>query len=224
MRKDFSTVHKWAYFITTSSAVSAVLNATSFFPLASPTAMIFALGIIWAVAGLNILGIRENARFTFMIFIIAVFVMFNLVAAGLLDMDAWSVNRIKLATSRTLATVTTGSIMRDYGNFISSIAFCILAYSGVESVLQTAGLVRSWKEIKKAYWFLALTVGLMTPLVSALVLSKDIDFKAHEGDLITHYATLLNGVPFGWLVGIMASYVLTLAVNTASVASIALVE
>ena len=47
--------------------------------------------------------------------------------------------------------VTTGSMLADYGHFISSIAFCILAYSGVESVIQTAGFVRSWKEIRKAY-------------------------------------------------------------------------
>ena len=108
--------------------------------------------------------------------------------------------------------------------FISSIAFCILAYSGVESVLQTAGFVRSWKEIRKAYWFLALTVGVVTPLVAALVLSTRIDFKAHEGDLITHYATLLNGIPFGLAVGALASFTLTMAVNTAFVASSELME
>ena len=50
------------------SAVSAVSNATSFFPLGPSTSMVLVLAIIWAVAGLNILGIKENARFTFMIF------------------------------------------------------------------------------------------------------------------------------------------------------------
>ena len=57
------------------SAVSAVANATSFFHLSEPVKMTLVLGIIWAVAGLNILGIRENARFTFMIFIAAAFVI-----------------------------------------------------------------------------------------------------------------------------------------------------
>ena len=51
------------------SAVSAVSNATSFFPIPQSTTLILVLAIIWAVAGLNISGIRENARFTFMIFI-----------------------------------------------------------------------------------------------------------------------------------------------------------
>ena len=40
------------------------------------------------VAGLNILGIRENARVTFGIFIAAAFVFVNLIALGLLHIDA----------------------------------------------------------------------------------------------------------------------------------------
>ena len=87
----------------------------------------------------------------------------------------------------------TGTWSGDYSKFISHIAFCILAYSGVESVLQTAGLVRTWQEIRKAYLFLGLTVGIVTPLVAALALSAPIDFHLHEGDLITHYASMLNG-------------------------------
>ncbi len=206
------------------SAVSAVANATSFLPLSSPAKMALVLGIIWAVAGLNILGIRDNARFTFMIFIGAAFVILNLIVSGLLNLDLSSLGQMHLAVNQTIKHVSTGSLVRNYGNFIASIAFCILAYSGVESVLQTAGLVRSWKEIRRAYFFLALTVGVVTPLVAALALSANIDFKAHEGDLITHYATLLNGVPFGIAVGALASFTLTMAVNTAFVASSELLE
>ena len=73
------------------SAVSAVSNATSFFPLPPSTALIVVLAIIWAVAGLNISGIRENARFTFMIFIGAAFVMLNLIASGILNLDQGSI-------------------------------------------------------------------------------------------------------------------------------------
>src|SRR5512136_180881 len=42
------------------SAVSAIANATSFFQLPHFTNMFLVLTIIWAIAGLNILGIREN--------------------------------------------------------------------------------------------------------------------------------------------------------------------
>jgi amino acid transporter len=206
------------------SAVSAVSNAASFFPLSHTALILTVLAIIWGVAGLNILGIRENARFTFLIFVAAAVIMLNLIVSGLLHLDAQAVGQIHQATIQTVKRVSSGSILGDYGSFISSIAFCILAYSGVESVIQTAGFVRSWKDIRKAYWFLALTVGLVTPLMAALVLSANIDFKAHEGDLITHYATLLNGVPFGIAVAALASFTLTMAVNTAFVASSELLE
>ena len=206
------------------SAVSAVSNATSFFPVSGFALMVVALAIIWAVAGLNILGIRENARFTFLIFIAAAFVMVNLIASGLLALDMKSLGEIHSAFKDTGSKLYTGSWTKDYGNFISSVAFCILAYSGVESVLQTAGFVRSWREIRQAYLFLALTVGIVTPLMAALALSAPIDFKAHEGDLITYYATMLNGVPFGIAVAVLASFTLIMAVNTAFVASSELME
>src|SRR3989442_7159102 len=76
------------------------------------------------------------------------------------------------------------------------VASCVLAYSGIESVIQTAGLVESWRDIAKAYWFLALTVGIVTPVVSALALSAPIHFAQHERDLITYLATALGNVPF----------------------------
>ena len=206
------------------SAVSAVANTTSFFTLSQPATIISILAIIWAVAGLNIIGIRENARFTFLIFVAAAFIMLNLIVSGLLHLDAQALGQLHKASAQTFQRVSTGSLLGDYGSFISSIAFCILAYSGVESVIQTAGFVRSWKDIRKAYWFLALTVGLVTPLMAALALSANIDFKVHEGDLITHYGTMLNGVPFGIAVMALASFTLIMAVNTAFVASSELLE
>jgi len=206
------------------SAVSAVSNAASFFPLSQPILIACVLFIIWAVAGLNILGIRENARFTSLVFVAAAFIMLNLIISGFLHLDAEALGRIHTAAAQTVHHVASGGILRNYGRFISSIAFCILAYSGVESVIQTAGFVRSWKEIRKAYWFLAFTVGVVTPVVAILALSANIDFHAHEGDLITHYATLINGVPFGIAVAALASFTLVMAVNTAFVASSELLE
>ncbi len=209
------------------SAVSAILNAASFFPgvtESSPIVVPFVLGTLWAIAGLNILGIRENARFTFLIFIFAAFVILNLIVSGIIEFDAQSLIRIKEAARDAARPLETGSYMRDYGNLISHIAFCILAYSGIESVIQTAGLVRNWREIHRAYLFLAVTVGIATPLVAALVLSAPINFSEHEGDLITHYATMINGTFFGVVVAVLASITLMMAVNTAFVASSELLE
>jgi amino acid transporter len=206
------------------SAVSAVLNATSFFHLSHSAIMALVLAAIWVVAVLNILGIKENARVTFAIFMAAVFIFITLIVSGLIDFDAAALARLKGAAHQTAASLKSESWFHSYQLFIASIAFCILAYSGVESVLQTAGLVRSWREIGKAYIFLALTVGIVTPLVAALALSAPIDFHQHEGDLITHYATILNGLPFGVAVAALASFTLIMAVNTAFVASSELIE
>lgn len=206
------------------SAVSAVENAASFFSLSHHFKMMTAMAIVWAIAGLNIMGIRENARFTFTIFILAALVFMNLIASGVLGLDAASLDRLKSAMADTSSRMSTGSWFHNYGIFIASVASCVLAYSGVESVLQTAGLVRTWREIGRAYIFLAVTVGIVTPVVAALALSADIDFAKHEGDLITHYATVLNGVPFGVAVATLASLTLIMAVNTAFVASSELLE
>ena len=209
------------------SSVAAVGNALPFTPYARDSALQLwlALGIIWSIAGLNIAGLKANARFTYGIFILAAFVMLNLIASGLVEfgqLGSWE--RLHTAFAAAGADLTKGSWLNHYGNFVTHISFCILAYSGIESVIQTAGLVRNWQDIRKAYWFLALTVGLVTPLVCALALTAPIDVHAHELDLITHYATLLNGVSFGILVAAMAFFTLSLAVNTAFVASSELLE
>ncbi len=206
------------------SAVSAVLNATSFFHLPHHIIMILVLVTIWMIAGLNILGIKENARVTFTIFIAAALVFVTLIVSGILALDSASLGRLKEAATKTASSLHPGSFFESYHIFIAHIAFCILAYSGVESVLQTAGLVRSWQEIRKAYVFLAVTVGLVTPIVAALALSAPLDFHKHEGDLITHYATVLNGLPFGITIATLASFTLIMAVNTAFVASSELME
>ncbi len=206
------------------SAVSAVANACAFFDLSPAWRVIGSLAIIWAIAGLNILGIRESARFTFYVFVLAAFIFLNLIASGVIAMDGESINRLKESFTHASERLGKGSWFSTYGIFIASVANCVLAYSGVESVLQTAGLVRTWREIARSYVFLAVTVGVVTPIVAALALSAPIDFAAHEGDLITHYATLVNGIPFGVGVAILASLTLTMAVNTAFVASSELIE
>ncbi len=209
------------------SAVSAVANAISFTPYAHAASlpMLISLGVLWFVAGLNIAGIKANIRFTFGIFMLAAIIILNLIASGLVDFGRLgAAPRLDAAVAGAWGAMQRGSLLDHYGTFVSHIAFCILAYSGIESVIQTAGLVRSWKDIHKAYWFLALTVGIVTPLVALLVLTAPIDFAQHEMDLIPHFAALLNGHGFGVLVAILAAFTLTMAVNTAFVASSELLE
>ena len=206
------------------STVSAVSNGTAFLPLSRTGEYGVVFAIIWGVAWLNIIGIKENARVTFAIFVGAAFVFVNLIALGVLNVSPQSPGIIVSSATDVVAQVRHHGIEHAISVVTVGVASCVLAYSGIESVVQTAGLVESWKQIKKAYWFLALTVGLVTPIVSALALSAPIDFAHHEDDLITHWATIVGNVPFGVLVGLFGSVILIMAVNTAYVASSELLE
>jgi Amino acid permease len=206
------------------STVSAVINGTSFVSLGPGSEVVLVLGIIWAIAGLNILGIRENARVTFGIFVAAAFVLLNLITLGILHIDPQSPSIIVASGEGVVRDLMHHGLAHAIQSITVGVAFCVLAYSGIESVIQTAGLVESWRAISKAYWFLAFTVGIVTPVISALALSAPIDLKAHEGDLITHYATIVGNVPFGVVVGLFGSVILIMAVNTAYVASSELLE
>ena len=206
------------------STVSAVENGLSFITLGPTEKLIIQFAIVWGIATLNILGIKENARFTFLAFFVVATVMLSLVASALYESHAGSWQAIADSFTNSGARIADQGIFGGFGFAIVSISGCILAYSGIESVVQTAGLVQSWKDIKRAYIFLALSTGIFTPLLSALVLGSGMNPAQHETDLITQYASALNGVPFGLLVGAIASLALIMAVNTAFVASSELVE
>ncbi len=214
------------YILTAAiSTVSAVENATYFLDLSPVVKILIELGVIAGVAGLNIVGIRENLKVTFTIFLFTAVVLLNLLAAGLFNFDTSNIARITEAGRHSWHGLTGQGFFGGYFFFTMAISNCILAYSGVESVLQTAKLSESWKISKKAYGFLALSVGIFTPILSILVLSAtNIDFAAHPDDLITHFAASLNGSWFGVVVCIVASITLIMALNTACVASSELIE
>src|SRR5437870_1580159 len=121
------------------------------------------LGAVWALAGLNILGIRANARVTFGAFIVAAFVLVNLLALGFLHLESGSARIILGSAQGVLGSVSGAGLPHAVAVVTVGVASCILAYSGIESVIQTAGLVDSWRDIARAYWFLALTAGIVPP-------------------------------------------------------------
>lgn len=213
------------YVLTASiSTVSAVENGLTFMRFSQTEKLFFQFAIVWGMAGLNILGIKENARFTFGLFSVVALVLLSLLASGLYEATPDSWRSIGGSFTASSLQISEGGLWGGFAFIIISVSGCILAYSGIESVVQIAGLVKSWKEISKAYIFLAVTTGVFTPLLSALVLTSGLDPAEHETDLITQYGAALNGVPFGVLVGVIASIALVMAVNTAFVASSELIE
>ena len=208
----------------TISTVSAVENGTAFLGMAEASKYIIKFGVIWFITFLNILGIKENAKFTFLIFVFAAFVLTNLLLGGVLNLDATVTSNISEGFTGFLGDVTHTNIFHSYQNIIIGIGSCILAYSGIESVLQTASLVKNWRDIRKAYLFLAYTVGIVTPLIALFSLSAKLNINMHETDLIPAFAALINGKFFGIIVSVLASVTLIMAVNTAMVASAELIE
>lgn len=213
------------YILTaTISTVSAVENGTYFLGMGPELKFFLKFGVIGLITGLNIVGIKENAKFTFLIFVFAAFVLVNLLAGGATNLDSNSLAVIGDSFNSFTGDFKGQNPFTAYENLIIGIGSCILAYSGIESVLQTASLVKNWKEIKKAYLFLAFTVGIVTPLIALFALSSGINLSNHETDLIPTFASKVNGNFFGIIVGILASITLIMAVNTAMVASAELIE
>ena len=213
------------YILTaTISTVSAVENGTYFLGIGPEIRFFLKFGVIGLITGLNIIGIKENAKFTFLIFVFAAFVLVNLLVGGAANLDSNSVTTIGNSFQSFTGDFLGINPFIAYRNLIIGIGSCILAYSGIESVLQTASLVKDWKQIRKAYLFLALTVGIVTPLIALFALSSGINLNSHETDLIPTLASKVNGNFFGIIVGILASITLIMAVNTAMVASAELIE
>lgn len=213
------------YILTaTISTVSAVENGTYFFSLPVPVKFGFMVLIIWAIAGLNILGIKENAKFTYSIFIFAAFVLLNLLLGGILNFNENSFSILKTSAHEFSKDFNIFDPIHSFGLIVTGIGSCILAYSGVESVLQTQSLTRSWKEIRKGYLFLAFTVGIVTPLIVLFAMTSGVAIHKHETDLIPAFATIINGKTFAIIVSALAIITLVMATNTAMVASAELIE
>lgn len=213
------------YILTaTMSTVSAVENGSTFLNINYFIKYLIMFLVVWGIALLNILGIKENVKFTFAIFVIASFVLINLMIGGFYKLDLYSINVFKGSLKEFKSDFFEFNIFNSYKRFITGIGSCILAYSGVESVLQTASFVKSWHQIRKAYIFLALTVGIVTPVIAFLALTSKMNIEEHETDLIPTFASLVNGSFFGLIVSVLASITLIMAVNTAMVASSELIE
>lgn len=214
------------YILTAAiSTVAAVNNGMSMVGDSAIISYIAMFGIVWGVAGLNILGVRENARFTFTIFMVAAAVLLTFLVSTIIDPSANQGQQIIKGFSTTWGNLTGGGVFDGLGYLIFGFASVILAYSGIESVVQTAGLVKSWKDIRRAYLFLALTVGVFTPLLTMMVLTRtDIDIAASKNNLLVAVAHAVNGEMFAVVLAILAIFTLIMAVNTAFVASSELLE
>ncbi len=209
------------------SSISAIENLNFFFHMPTITKIILELLIIWFIAIINLLGARENAKTTYILFVAVVYIFLITFFIGALHL---SYDHVEKGVNIVKRTVKEDFLNKDLLKSLELISVglgsTILAYSGIESVLQTHKLAENWRTIYKAYITLGLTVGIFTPLIGgmALLYVSHNELINHKDDLITFYANLIGGHALSISIVILASLTLAFAVNTAMVGSVELLS
>ncbi|PTQ54213.1 MAG: Amino acid permease [Hydrogenibacillus schlegelii] len=199
------------------SAVSAVENAAAVFGLLAPIKLPLALAIVWLLTALNLAGIRTNVWTTFAVFL---FLGVTLVAAVMLGagaLDGAATGRIQAGLLRPAATFGERGLVPALGALVVGVGSTILAYSGIETVLQTQKVVENWQTIRQAYRFLVVLNGLLIPAVGILALAHVPDPGAHVEGLVATYALEVGGAPMAVAMILAAALALAFAMNTAFV-------
>ncbi|MEO1783511.1 amino acid permease [Thermodesulfobium sp. 4217-1] len=212
-------------YITTAamSSVSAIDNVHSLLAFPHELKIIFEIFIILFIAILNLIGIKENVKVTYSIFVAAAVILVNVAILGIFNFNV-GLPFLVNAYQYSLKGIFNSNPISSYTSMTFNMSATILAFSGIESVLQTHSLVENWKTIKKAYITLALTVGIIIPLIGTLALSQVPNPLDHSEDLITFFSRMLGGLPLAIVVVILAAVTLIFAVNTAMVASVELLD
>ncbi len=206
------------------SSIAAIENIGGIFAFSAPVKLFLEIAIIWAVAALNIIGIKENSKVTFYLFAFICYILIITILLGLYGLDRHSSAIITSSFSNLGYRFANGGVV-DFANLVViGVGSTILAYSGIESVLQTSKLTESWKTIKNAYIFLIVFIGIVTPTLSLLALVT-VDNPLTVGTtLMPTFAYEAGGVVLSFLIAVVAFLALVFAVNTATVAGVELIS
>jgi len=204
------------------SSISAIENAFHFVDIDSSIKLFLEVSVVSVVATLNLLGIRENIKVTFTLFAFIAYSLALTIGLGLANFTPTSTNIAADSFTTAGSALMNGGIVGGYELLIVGIGSTILAYSGIESVLQTQKLTENWKVIKNSYIFLILFIGIVTPAISLMALSQTTEPLKYAENLIPHFAEQVGGSSLALFVMIAAFFALVFAVNTAMVASVEL--
>lgn len=218
------------YFLT--SAISGVsgmyylanlLRRSEFFPpvltevMGDPKDLVVAMTIVLLLALMvvNLIGIRESASVT------STFAMYEIVAViALVGMGGWW-----LTQRHAWGTLVHGVFHPDMQVtplvLAGGYATTWLAFSGLESAAQLSGAMMApvKRTASKAMWAVVISVGLMTPFLTALALYAVPDSvkTADPEALLSNLAFQVGGPILGIGVVVAASVLLFMACNTALV-------
>ncbi|MBE3596561.1 MAG: amino acid permease [Hydrogenibacillus sp.] len=199
------------------SSISAVENFSAVVPIREPLKIPLELVIVWALAIINLIGIRASVWTTFGVFM---FLGYALVAAAMLGLgglNADVMGRMVEGIWTPVQTLRSMELAPMLGYLVIGVGSTILAYSGIETVLQTQKAVENWKVIRKAYLFLVGLNGLLIPAVGILAIAHVPNPGAHVEGLITYYALEIGGQAMGVIMVLAAALALAFAMNTAFV-------
>ncbi|MGO0123075.1 amino acid permease [Desulfothermobacter acidiphilus] len=199
------------------SSISAVENFSAVVPLLPELKIPLELGIVWFLALLNIIGIRANVWTTFGVFMFLGSVLIGGVALGLGSFTPAAWEKFRLGLCEPVHKLAASHLGSAFYYAVVGVGSTILAYSGIETVLQTQKLVESWREIRKAYAFLVGLNGLLIPAVGILALALVRDPARHVEGLVATYALEVGGEWLGLLMVLAAALALAFAMNTAFV-------
>jgi amino acid transporter len=204
------------------SSISAIENAFHFVDVDSSVKLFLELIVVWLVAVLNLVGIRENIKVTFALFGFIAYSLALTIGLGLANFTPATANIAMDSLTTGGSALMSGGLIGGYELLIVGIGSTILAYSGIESVLQTQKLTENWKVIKHSYIFLILFIGIITPAISLMALSQITEPLKYAENLIPHFAEQVGGPSLALFVMVAAFFALIFAVNTAMVASVEL--
>jgi len=198
------------YLVTTAiSTVAAVGYMGYFFPVLSTVATAVTIGVIVGLMALNIVGIAESARFSYLL------VLFDLIgeACVLTIGFALSYHPALNAAPHFGSTPT-------YPNFLYAVTIAMSSYLGIEVVSQSSGETKNaGKNIPRAIFLISIAVVAATFAYSTLALGV-VPYQAFQNNptAINYPVSFIaSRLPFGWILGgltaILGISVLMVAAN-----------
>lgn len=182
------------YLVTTAiSAVAAVGYVGYFFPALNAVATAVTVAVILGLLALNVVGIGESARFSYLL------VLFDLIGEAIV----LSVGFVFSYHPGLNASPQFGS-SPTYPNFLYAVTIAMSSYLGIEVVSQSSGETKNaGKNIPRAIFLISCAVIAATLAYSTLALGIVPYQEIQNNPTAINYPVsfIASRLPFGWALG-----------------------
>lgn len=186
------------YLVTTAiSTVAAVGYMGYFFPVLSTVATALTVSIIIGLLALNIVGIAESAKFSYLLVLFDLIGLASVLAIGFVLSYHPALN----AAPHFGSTPT-------YPNFLYAVTIAMSSYLGIEVVSQSSGETKNaGKNIPRAIFLISVAVVAATLAYSTLALGV-VPYQAFQNNptaIDYPVSFIASRLPFGWILGGLAA-------------------